>query len=440
MALTRFDVFIPGDYPEHTYVRRKFINPRTRLPRDPEDEVREALNQRGRIVQVAGPSKSGKTIALESIVTPARLVTVPGGRITDPDSLWLSVVSQLELPMHRVIESSKGESNERELGAGAKVNLIGAEFAGDIKHKHGEHADSAQQVTFGEDAFRLATRGLIERDMVLFVDDFHTMPELVKPQIAVQIKAAAEAGVKICLAEVPHRADEPISSNPDLTGRVAKIAFEYWSDGDLKKIGQVGFDKLGVEIAESTLLALSAEAGGSPQLMQLFCLQAAKVLGIESEQSVRRALTMTRAQLEIVFINVVQEVEREAIFNILDGGPDERGKPRTRYPAHGLGDADNYEITLAAIALDPPRMEFSWDHGLDSLVSRLDRVLASGSQRPRREQITRALDQMVELAQEHMPKLGILDWSVTKGLHVLDPYFLFYLRWSEKYMTARANL
>ena len=44
---------------------------------------------------------------------------------------------------------------------------------------------------------------------------------------------------------------------------------------------------------------------------------------------------------------------------------------------------------------------------------------------------------MVELATDNMPKLAILDWDRNKGLHILDPYFLFYLRWSEKYMQVR---
>jgi hypothetical protein len=319
----------------------------------------------------------------------------------------------------------------------AKANLIGAEFGGEVKHKHENSNETGNQVAFEDDLFQVAISGLLGKDMVLFIDDFHTMNGEIKSDIAVQLKAASEEGVKVCLAEVPHRADEPISANPDLTGRVAKVLFEYWSEHDLKQIGLVGFDKLGVEIADSTLVALAAEAGGSPQLMQLLCLEAAKILGIDSEQAERRALGMSRAQLEIVFINVVEEVERESIFNILDSGPDERGKPRTKYPAHGLAEADNYEITLAAIALDPPRMAFTWDQGDDSLVARLERIYASEDKRPRREQITRALDQMVELATDNMPKLVILDWDRNKGLHILDPYFLFYLRWSEKYMQVR---
>lgn len=437
MTLSRFDVFIPGDYPEHTYVRRTFVNLRTNIPRDPEEEVSEALRQRGRIVQVAGPSKSGKTIALENVITPQRLITVPGSRITSADALWHSVVAQLRMPVHKTIENKSGTTNEREAGTSIKANLIGAEFGGELKSKAIKNTESGQQVSFEDDLFQVAVSGLIAQDLILFIDDFHTMNELFKPEIAAQIKAAAEAGVKVCLAEVPHRADEPISANPDLTGRIAKVLFEYWSEDDLKKIGQVGFSKLGVEISDSTLVALASEAGGSPQLMQLFCLEAAKALGAEYELPGKPNLGLTREQLEVVFINVVEEVERESILRILDNGPDERGNPRTKYPVRGLRDADNYEITLAAICLDPPRLAFTWDQGEDSLVTRLEKIYASNDKRPRREQITRALDQMADLANKNMPKIPIMDWDRNKGLYILDPYFLFYLRWSEKYMRVR---
>jgi hypothetical protein len=45
-------------------------------------------------------------------------------------------------------------------------------------------------------------------DFVVFIDDFHYIVKTVRDEIGKEIKAAAEKGVRICTASVPHRADE----------------------------------------------------------------------------------------------------------------------------------------------------------------------------------------------------------------------------------------
>jgi len=435
--ISRFDVFIPGDFPEYSYVNRMFINLRTKMPRDPEGEVSEAFQQKGIVLLIAGPSKSGKTIALEHVVSPQRLVKIFGSRITSADSLWQAIVTQMKIPLRQVATIKDSTKNARELGVNAKANLQILEAGGSVKSNHEDVHEDGYQVSFDDDVFNLATNSLIEQDKVLFIDDFHTMNKELLKDVSAQIKAASEIGVKICLAEVPHTADAPINANPDLTCRVQKVVFEYWSKQDLLKIGKLGFKKLNVELSDASLVTLAGEAGGSPQLMQLLCLEAAKVLKIEHELKTFSKVSLSINEINTVFVNVVQKVEREAIFNILNNGPDTRGKDRNTYKTQVLGDADNYEIVLAAIALNPHRDNFLWDQGDDSLSSRIAKICLNENDRPLREQISKSLAQMVKLSVKDMPSQPILDWDEKKGLHILDPYFLFYLRWSEKYMAVR---
>ncbi len=85
MRISRFDVFIPGAFPEYTYVNRTFINSRTKEIRDPEREVSDALQQKGRVVLVSGPSKSGKTIvSYESAKSP----NAPSRRSKNENYKW----------------------------------------------------------------------------------------------------------------------------------------------------------------------------------------------------------------------------------------------------------------------------------------------------------------------------------------------------------------
>ena len=85
---------------------------------------------------------------------------------------------------------------------------------------------------------------------VLVIDDFHYAPKGKRMQIAQQLKDAIRRGFKAIVVSLPHRADEAIRQNADLSGRLSLINMEPWEEEDLKKIARVGFEKLGMEIGE----------------------------------------------------------------------------------------------------------------------------------------------------------------------------------------------
>ena len=61
---------------------------------------------------------------------------------------------------------------------------------------------------------------------VVFVDDFHYMSRELQVEVAKQLKAATELGIKICTASVPHRADDVVRANAELRGRVQAVDME----------------------------------------------------------------------------------------------------------------------------------------------------------------------------------------------------------------------
>ena len=100
-------------------------------------------------------------------------------------------------------------------------------------------------------------------DLVLFVDDFHYMLRELQADVAKQLKAAAELGIKSCVATVPHRSDDVVRANPELRGRVKAIDMEYWTNGELAKIGLEGFPHLNVVVDPEFIgrLAVESRAG-----------------------------------------------------------------------------------------------------------------------------------------------------------------------------------
>lgn len=436
--ITRFSVFVPGAFPQHSYVRRTFRHRRTGDEVDPELLISEALNQPGIIAQVVGPSKSGKTRAIENCVGTDRLVTIAGSQLTPETTLWHVVIRQLKAPVAGERARAAGTSwgTEVRVSAATELPLLSAEA--EVGESCEQTAESGETLNFEADPFQAAITALQRQGKVLFLDDFHTIPNESQPHVAAQLKAAAQFGLKICLAEVPHHSDSTISALPDLTGRVQKIEFQYWNSDDLSSIGKVGFDKLHATIAPAALAAFAMEAAGSPQLMQMICLNAAASAKINERLPDRTNLQFELPEIRSILLRTHATVDRERIFALLDQGPDERGNPRNRYPVQQLGTGDNYEIALAALSLSPPATSLTWNYGADNISRRIDRVCTDPNDKPQKGQVTRALEQMQTLAEKNMPRQPILEWNpATGGLQILDPYFLFHLRWSEKYEQIR---
>jgi hypothetical protein len=439
--LTRFDVFVPGAFPQYSYIKRVFKNKRTNIEFDPEVQIGNVLRQAGMIAQIVGPSKSGKTRAVENCVGMSKLVLIAGSQINEHLSLWEVVLRTMRSPSSEESEHTQGTvyGGEVKISGGFTIPLMvktDAEISGSTEKSH----EVTTRMAYESDPFQVATTQLKAQNKVLFLDDFHTIPEAMQATVAAQLKAAAQVGVKICLAEVPHHSDSTISALPDLTARVSKIEFQYWSISDLIAIGAEGFSNLGASISPATLDALALESAGSPQLMQLVCLNVAEFLGLNEQLNIASSYQLDVSQIRQVLVTTHAAIDRDKIFGILDTGPDERGSPRNRYPIVSLGEGDNYEITLAAISLSPPTATLSWGSGMDNLYDRIDKVCKVPNRKPAKGQITRALEQMQSLAEKHMPRQPIIEWSDATGLHILDPYFLYYLRWSEKYEPIRSHI
>ena len=100
MSLKASDVFTPGSFPTHTYVKRT----EERL----EQSLRDALDTPGQIISISGPSKSGKTVLVEHVVGRDDLIVVTGAGIEDPEALWKGVLDWMDVPSFRTVGSSTG--------------------------------------------------------------------------------------------------------------------------------------------------------------------------------------------------------------------------------------------------------------------------------------------------------------------------------------------
>jgi hypothetical protein len=424
MTLRAQEVFTPGAFPSKTYVERSGVAL--------EQSLRDAIDTPGLIVSLIGPSKSGKTVLVEKVVGRDGLITITGVGITSPEDIWSRVLDWMQVPVATEKSSSTSGSVTVEGTAKGQVGvplLAKAEAGGtagaELAHERGKSS------TFARGGLAQVVEVIANSEYVVLVDDFHYMPREVQSEAAKSLKEGVRLGVKICTAAVVHRGDDLVRANPELRGRVRAIDLKYWTAADLRQIAIVGFDELNVEVSAHLIDTLVQEAAGSPQLMQLLCLQACFVLGIRDRALTHRKVEVSQEQIRSILEQASTNTDFRSLIDVLDAGPKTRGQERKVYPFHGGSSGDVYRAVLKGVAADPPRLSFTYADLLARTVEICQAEPPTGSS------VIGTCLHMSRLALEKFPSERAIDWDEQKQiLDIPDPYLLFYLRWSGRLSEA----
>ena len=415
------EIFTPSDYPVHTYVQRD----EARI----ENRLREALGTPGEIVSVSGPSKSGKTVLIEQVAGRDNLITVTGAGIADAADIWDRTLDWMDAPSQVAATGTttlsatasgtiKGSAGIPLLASAAAEGTVGGSAA----------RATGSTETRGRGGLAQVVREIGKSDFVLLIDDFHYMPAAVQSEVAKQIKEAARQGVKICTASVPHRSDDVVRSNPELRGRVRAVDTQPWNIPDLMKIGALGFPAVGINVPQATLRKFAVEASQSPQLMQAICLQACFTIRMREVTTPIKDRDFSQEEIDLALEETSTRSDFASLLRTMHGGAKIRGTERKEFDLSDGSRGDVYRALLLALKTDPPKLSYQWN----DLSRRVQNVCRPDA--PQAASLSTACAQMAKMAKEMYPSQRVLDWEGDPAnlLSIEDPYFLFYLRWSDK--------
>lgn len=389
MELRAEDVFRPGAFPEYTYISRKSTVSNLSY----EFRLSQAIKVSGFLTSLVGPSKMGKTILCEKVIGFDRIVEVSGSDLNADVDFWKVVAVK-----------------------------AGLAFEGQFSS---EHVIINTQDTYGKkEIFSLTKDKIIDyydqNNLVLVIDDFHYAPVEKRMLVAQQLKDAIRRGFKAIVVSLPHRADEAIRQNADLSGRLSLINMEAWKEEDLKEIAKIGFKKLDIKISDEVAQKIAVESLSSPQLMQYICLNICTILELnKKEKSI-----VEEGMLETAYRYTTANFEYNDVVTFMKKGPNTRGKNRSLFEAKDGREYDLYELIVKSIAENPPLMALDFD----TVRKRINELLTDASKKPTQQSIKESLAKLQEMLNEKEDIFKVLDWK--EGiLYILDPLFLFYLRW-----------
>ena len=408
------DVFVPGGFPKYTYQNRE--------KHKVEDKLKSALSRLNKFIAVAGPTKCGKTVLVRQIVPENQCIWIEAGHISTIQDIWQGIFTELNMPMS-VVETQSHQvedGNAVEMSAGFKPGGIGAD-AKAVDSSKSTNATGTSS-TFGTITPKAAIQALLSKGKVLVIDDFHYLDENLQTALIRALKPAVFDGLKVVLLLIPHRMHQAAKAEMDVDGRTHTIPIPEWQPDELFSIAWSGFQVLNVQCQAATIDSLVRECFGSPHLMQDFCSSLCDVNQIEGEYlaAVPFPVVKIPQPAETFFKNFAESISPDA-FKALRKGP-ERTNRKERELSSG-GTCDTYEAVLLALHELGGSSPVDWS----SLRRALQVVL---KEVPQQHEVTRALEKMDEIAKERKGE-PVIDYIKSPGeLHLVDPFFRYYLKWS----------
>ena len=389
MRLKAENVFKPGAYPEYTYVSRNYENTGISY----ELRLKQALRTAGCLTSLIGPSKMGKTILCEKVIGFDNIVEISGADFNSNTDFWAIVAAKVGLPY-------KGElTTEREVNEG----------------NNKETDSKSEKYVLAKDT---VIQYYKEHDKVLVIDDFHYASKEMQTKMAQQLKDAIRRELKVVVVSLPHRADDAIRQNADLSGRLSLINIEAWEKKDLKEIALKGFKQLDIKITDEVAEQLAVECLTSPQLMQYICLSICTLLEDKNEHIVNFDM------LEMAYKFTTVNFNYYDVVNVMSKGPNPRGKKRNLYKTLDGKELDLYGLIVESLAKNPPIMELDFDTVYDRIIN----LIPKTEGKPDRNSVKSHLNNLQTILKEKEEIYKAIEWKDGK-VYVLDPLFLFYLRW-----------
>ena len=112
------------------------------------------------------------------------------------------------------------------------------------------------------------------------------------------------------------------------------------------------------------------------------------------------------------------------VVNVLSKGPNPRGQKRKLYKTIDGKELDLYGIIIESLAKNPPLIEIDFDTFYDRILC----IIADEEQKIKQQTVKNHLKYIQRVLEGKEEIYHAIEWKDGK-IYVLDPLFLFYLRW-----------
>ncbi|HHY2677473.1 TPA: hypothetical protein ACV439_005523 [Bacillus toyonensis] len=416
MGIKIGEVFTAGGTPNITYYARDNLKIESRL--------QKFLKAQGKIISITGPTKSGKSVLCKKIIPPTDSIWIMGAHIKEENDLWRIIVDKLSIPLTATQEESEDETTTVGGKVSGTLSIKIAKVQGTVNNDGALKKGTKTVKSYNYDSRVQCIDFLLKNSIPLLIDDFHYIDQTIQKDIIRSLKNAVSDGLKVILISVPHREYDSIKVEQEMNGRVSQIRVTPWGTEELSEIAKKGFKALNINYPEEIVKEFTEQSFRSPHLMQEFCFYLCLENDFDESKETMEDLNPP-SSYEDFFEEIVETSTSNVVFEKLVSGPTSKDR-KERYFKNGR-QGDIYEAVMATLT----ELDSTKPITPDDIRKKLQELLENKSV-PQRSEITRVLTQMDKIAKDELVGEPAIDFK-DDALYIVDPFFIFYLRWANLY-------
>jgi len=256
------EVFKVSGVPKHTFVERISLNNR----------IEEFFSGKDAALLFLGYSKSGKTVYRK------KHLEKPGVNIVTFRCNNESTISQLydqiasETSLGQIITTTDTKGTKQTFTDSATIGVkdvasVSTDITDEINYSY---LYNEERTKVKVDVNFLCNK-LKESDVLIVLEDYHLVSSSFNKTLSEDLKHFLDDEILFVLIGIPSSPNRALRNNPDLSGRLEHLVFDYLTTDEIRQIIKLGTNKLNVFLSEDVINEIIKHSMNNAFLVQYIC-------------------------------------------------------------------------------------------------------------------------------------------------------------------------
>lgn len=258
------EIFKVSGVPEHTFVERDVLN----------SKISDFFSGKDTLLLFLGYSKSGKTVYRKKHLekNDYKNIIFRCNNSSTIQQLYDQIASECNLG--QIITTSHSTEQSKTNGEKLEVSLTDAvkyESSNGVENKY-NYIVTSEQTRIKNDVNFLCNT-LKNKKVLIILEDYHLVNPEFNKTISEDLKHFLDDGILFVLLGIPSSPNRALRNNPDLSGRLEYLNFDYLSNEEIESIIKKGSNLLNVEFSKEVIDEIIKQSLKNAFLVQNICKQ-----------------------------------------------------------------------------------------------------------------------------------------------------------------------
>ncbi|MEK6476759.1 hypothetical protein WJR50_04455 [Catalinimonas sp. 4WD22] len=420
------EVFRTSGVPIHTFVER------TQL----ELQIEDSLDAHDKALFFLGYSKSGKTVYRKKLIEDKKpnKVVFRCNNSSQISELYDFIASELQLG--QIITSAQNDGGKWAVSSTGTVGKkdvasVSSSISSEVSYSYietKEHTKVRVDVNF------LCTRIDKKRDLIIILEDYHLVDSEFNRTLSEDLKHFQDEEILFLLIGIPSAPNRALKNNPDLSGRINYINFDYLLKEEIKEIISKGGLKLNVKFGEDVIDEIINVSLKNAFLVQNICKEL--VLGKGIKETTPKTVTITeKMDVKEACEKIASSLDSDylEIYNTITSGARKQQKNKAFNQYEEIVKAiQNFEIEELEKGISYTDIShWSWSQFTPGVIQKFIDNGTYQSEASFKGALTNQILQAVERINSNIEKNSVrpILYVDDKKVYLMDLIFKFYLNW-----------